>query len=299
MSKKRIAAGERAALLLAGGTKVCYRPECRQPLVVTRGNDRVTDFEIAHIRDERPPRKGSADVGWRYWPDDLTQDERNRFDNLILLCRPCHKLIDKVRPRDFSPELLHDWKRAAERTALDDLPSETLDIGVLKSALADALRARPHVELSVPALASDDGLSFASRSATLTGRTKEQPALAAFLHSEAVFSWWTIVGEAGVGKSRLALECCLAATEDWDVGFVRDTDQEVLLEWIPDRPTLLVVDYAAARAQWMGNFLISLSDRSRADWDPVRVDLCSASSRHSNSQTLNWEAGRGTPCYEA
>ena len=151
------------------------------------------------------------------------------------------------------------------------LPSETLDIDALKAAFAAALQSRPHVELTVPALASHDGLSFASRSATLTGRTDEQPALSAFLHSEVVFSWWAIVGAAGVGKSRLALEICLDVSGDWNVGFIRDTDQEALLEFVPDRPTLLVVDYAAARADWLGSLLISLTDRSTDDWDQVRV----------------------------
>ena len=69
MTKKRIAAGERAALMLAGGTRVCYRPECRRSLVVKRGNNRVADFEIVHIRDELPPLNPDADIGWRYWPD--------------------------------------------------------------------------------------------------------------------------------------------------------------------------------------------------------------------------------------
>ena len=122
----------------------------------------------------------------------------------------------------------------------------------LTAKLADALRDHLRVELSLPAVASQDGLSFASRSATLTGRTQEQSALSAFLNSEEVFSWWVLVGEAGTGKSRLALECCLGLTEDWDVGFVRHTDQEALLELVPLRPTLLVVDYAAARGRMAG-----------------------------------------------
>ena len=180
-------------------------------------------------------------------------------------------MIDRVRPRDFSPERLRGWKRNAERAALDDLPREMLDIDALTDALAEALRTRPHVELSVPALTSHDGLSFASRSVTLTGRTGEQLALSDFLHSETVFSWWAIVGEAGVGKSRLALEICLDIAADWDVGFVRETDHEALLEFVPDRPTLLVVDYAAARADWLGKLLLSMAERSTADWDPVRV----------------------------
>lgn len=269
--KKSIAAGERAALLLSSGTRVCYRPECREPLIVIRGNDRVANFEIAHIRDERPPADSTSDIGWRYWPDDLTQEDRNRFDNLMLLCPPCHKLIDRLRPGDFSPELLHEWKQAAECAVLDGLPSEALDIDTLQAELAAALQARPHVDLSIPVLNGHDGLSFASRSVALTGRTEEQSALAEFLVSEPVFCWWAIVGEAGVGKSRLALESCLDVGGDWDVGFVRETQQGALLEFVPDRPTLLVVDYAAARSDWLGRLLINLTDRSTADWAPLRV----------------------------
>lgn len=231
----------------------------------------MANFEIAHIRDELPPGDPTADIGWRYWPDDLTQEDRNRFANLVLLCPPCHKLVDRVRPRDFSPELLHEWKQAAEGAAFEVLPSETLDLETLAATLADALEARPHVELSLPSLTSDDGLSFASRSAPLTGRAREQSALLAFLSSEEVFAWWVIVGEAGVGKSRLALESCHCVAEDWDVGFVGDLDQEALLGFIPDRPTLLVVDYAAARSDWLGRLLMSLADRSTTDWDPLRV----------------------------
>ena len=271
MAKKSIVAGERAALMLAAGPGVCYRPECGRALVVTRGSNQVADFEIAHIRDELPPSNPDSDIGWRYWPDDLSQDDRNRYDNLILLCPPCHKFIDRVRPRDFSPELLHTWKRVAESAVLDEVLRDVLDLDAFASTLANALQERPHIELSVPSLDSNDGLSFASRSATLAGRSTELEALAAFLLSEEVVSWWTVVGEAGVGKSRLALECCHTVMEGWNAGFVRDAEQEAIVDFVPDRPTLLVVDYAAARAEWLGRILIGLVERSRAGWDPVRV----------------------------
>ncbi len=268
---KRPLTGERTALLLAATTRVCYRPECEEPLVAIRDGHRISNFEFAHIRDERPPRISSSNVGWRYWPDDLTQAERNRFDNLLLLCPPCHKLIDRIQPRDFSPELLHEWKRAAEGDAFDGLTTEPLDVQALATFLSNALRALPRLELSLPTLAERDGLSFASRSVSLAGRTQEGLALSEFLASETVFSWWTIIGEAGVGKSRLALECCLGLDGAWDVGFVRDADQEALLEVVPDRPTLLVVDYAAARAEWLGSLLLNLARRKEANWEPVRV----------------------------
>ena len=238
---------------------------------MVRGDHRICNFEIAHIRDELPPPDPCADVGWRFWPDDLTQEERNRSDNLILLCSPCHKLIDRISPREFSPELLHNWKMAAESDTWESLPGEPLDIGTLRSELIYALQARPHVELAVPDLASSDGLSFASRSAEFSGRAAEQAALLAFLQSEAAFSWWMIVGGAGAGKSRLALECCLDVDGDWDVGFARDSDHKALLEFVPIRPTLLVVDYAAARADWLGGLLSGLAGRCGPDWDPVRV----------------------------
>ena len=210
-------------------------------------------------------------MGWRYWPDDLTQEERNRSDNLILLCAPCHKLIDRVSPRDFSLERLHEWKRAAEGDAIDNLSGETLDVAALRAALVNALQVRPHLELTLPVLASSDGLSFASRSAEFSGRSDEKAELLAFLQSEEVFSWWEIVGDAGAGKSRLALECCLDIARDWDVGFARDADLDALLEFVPIRQTLLVVDYAAARADWLGRFLIDLADRCGTDWEMVRV----------------------------
>lgn len=271
MSKKRLSAGERTALLLAAKTTVCYRPECREPLVVKRGEHRITNFEIAHIRDERPPPNPNSDVGWRYWPEDLTREDRNKFDNLLLLCASCHKLIDRVQPRAFDPDLLYEWKQNAEGGGLEGLTSEPLDIIGLASALSDALQALPHNELSLPSLPSQDGLSFASRSASFAGRTEESRALSAFLASDLSFSWWTVVGDAGVGKSRLALECCLAAEKDWDVGFVGDAGHEALLEFVPVRPTLMVVDYAAARAEWLGRLLNSLALRASAEWQPVRV----------------------------
>lgn len=112
--KRAIPSGDKTALqLLARGD--CYNPQCTERLITSRSGRPIVNFEIAHIRDELPPADPNAAIGWRYWPEnDLTQEQRNHFTNLILLCGPCHKLIDKIAPRDYSVELLHAWKSENE-----------------------------------------------------------------------------------------------------------------------------------------------------------------------------------------
>jgi len=114
-TKKTLRSGDKAALLNAASGS-CYNPGCVEPLVVWREARPVVNFDIAHIRDELPPADPDGDRGWRYWPaEDMSQDDRNRFENLCLLCKPCHKLIDQIEPRSYSVDLLRTWKRDAER----------------------------------------------------------------------------------------------------------------------------------------------------------------------------------------
>lgn len=112
--KQNLREAEKVALRLISSAKTCYNPECDEPLLTTRGGVSIVNHDIAHIRDEQEPTDPSGDLGWRYYPDDLSQEERNTFANFIMLCRPCHKLIDKLKPRDFSVDLLHQWKSDAE-----------------------------------------------------------------------------------------------------------------------------------------------------------------------------------------
>lgn len=271
--KKSIRAGERAAVLLAADTRACYRPDCRRSLVVARGSERIADFEVAHIRDELKPASPDSDIGWRYWPDDLTQDERNRFENLILLCSPCHKLIDKVRPRDFTVAELHEWKRLAEvrLEAPTDEVGYPFDVDELRAALAAELLAQSAVELTLPSLTTIDGLSFASRVTDIVDRGAELRALRDFFDKDVPFSWWLVGGAAGAGKSRLALEACLNLSDEWAAGFVTEPQQQELLRLVPEQPTALVIDYASARAEWLGQLLLNLANNARDGWSPVRV----------------------------
>lgn len=279
MAKKTIPAGEYAELLL-GTAPACYNPACRRALMVVVGGLREKDFQVAHIRDELPPANREADIGWRYWPaDDLSQAERNQHGNLILLCTPCHKIVDKREPREYTPELLREWKRAAEGTSFASVstPSDVFDVEAVAAALAELLLAHPPLKLSLPELSAyetgGDGLSFASRSSVFAGSESELAALRAFVDSSDALSWWVVVGDAGAGKSRLALEACLELDESWARGFVDDGDQDQLVGFVPEQPTVLVVDYASARSEWLATILLDLVNRSTTRWPKVRVLL--------------------------
>lgn len=300
--KRELRAGDRAALVnAASGT--CYNPACAEPLIVWRDEKPIINFEVAHIRDERPPSDPDADVGWRYWPADVpTQDERNTFRNLLLLCSPCHKLIDRLDPRSYTVELLHQWKRSAESGsrafALDGL------LGVrghaeLVDLIVAALTAPKHLELRWPGIGvEDDLLNFASRETAHIGMDDELGELRQFLQDPAPFYWWIILGEAGVGKSRLALELCAEASSNWHTGFLTEAAQDELIGFEPADPTLVVVDYAAARGEWLGRALHDHSNRAERYRAPLRVLILERSAteswlsdalrvkRHNESQAL-------------
>lgn len=156
--KRALSSGDKYALVLAARGD-CYNPECHEPLMTERDGRPVANFVIAHVRDELPPADPASDIGWRYWPaDDMTVDQRNHFSNLLLLCAPCHKLIDKIDPRTYTVELLHEWKRTneGERGAelagtLGSVDQDTLEdlLGeVLRSSAFDAVALGQVVEIA-------------------------------------------------------------------------------------------------------------------------------------------------------
>lgn len=104
-------------LQLDAATGRCSNPDCEVALIEYRNGIPIKNFEFAHIRDERPPKKQTANgIGWRYYPaEDMSQEERNQASNILLLCPPCHKLIDKIRPKEFPVELLLNWKSSSEK----------------------------------------------------------------------------------------------------------------------------------------------------------------------------------------
>ncbi len=95
---------ERALLANSGGR--CCNPACRKNLLVEHDGRRATIAEMAHIiaRSKAGPRG----------EHDLDPDERDVYDNALLLCPNCHDEVDEF-PDTFPPDLLHKWKADRER----------------------------------------------------------------------------------------------------------------------------------------------------------------------------------------
>jgi hypothetical protein len=111
----------------------CYFPGCQVSVLRFLDDEPYIDYQIAHIRDARP--------GNRY-VEDMTDDDRRSFANLILLCKPHHELVDTRHPDRYSIEDLEGWKRSREGAAIDELAlvgpvSEDTLAGLLTQSVAD------------------------------------------------------------------------------------------------------------------------------------------------------------------
>jgi hypothetical protein len=102
---------ERALFILAQGT--CYYPGCRIPAVVFVEGIPATNVQMAHIR--------GANLGSPRYDPGMNDGERASFDNLILLCKPHHDLVDRINPGDFSAQTLQQWKADREGPGVEAL----------------------------------------------------------------------------------------------------------------------------------------------------------------------------------
>jgi hypothetical protein len=104
----------RAALaVLSQGS--CYYPGCGTPIVVLVGGQPEVNVERVRIR--------TANAHGPRYVAGMSEDAENSFDNLLLLCVPHRKMIDRDE-RAHPADLLETWKSQREtsgQSALRDL----------------------------------------------------------------------------------------------------------------------------------------------------------------------------------
>ncbi|MGA2408788.1 MAG: hypothetical protein ABSG46_00140, partial [Candidatus Binataceae bacterium] len=142
-----------------------------------------------------------------------------------------------------------------------------------------------------------DLLNPNNRAIPMVGRESELHALEAWLDGPGI-SARCLTGGAGSGKTRLALELCAAADQrKWFAGFIdhkeldRFGGQQNLSAWGWPKPTLIVVDYAAAKARILREWLVELVQHQGKDLMPLRLLLLE---RHADL-TLGWWPELTTP----
>lgn len=152
--------------------------------------------------------------------------------------------------------------------------------------------ARPHLRRAAPA-SERDLLLAESRCTDLVGREADLTALDAWRATAAPIAMRCLIGHAGSGKTRLAIELCgRAAASGWTAGFVPREDLEQFLAhpgagaWRWGGPTLLVLDPAAALAPMLRPWLEAMAQRRpRPEDGRLRLLLLE---RHAEPDTGWW-----------
>ncbi len=162
-------------------------------------------------------------------------------------------------------------------TSLDDFR------GKVRLALQNWMQRTPALRGPQPPLGfqllaptPENRLRYGARRTPFAGRAREMASLRAFLDEPAAVSWIVVSGPAGSGKSRLAQELCTDVSPQWRAGFLlMEPAFTHWLDWRPEGPTLIVVDYASERVDDIRALFNSLVQQGgdALTRTPVRVVL--------------------------
>lgn len=99
----------------------CAMLDCRKELVLdgTKNDPPAIIGIIAHIKGEKPKAA-------RYDPN-MTPEERNSYENLIIVCGDCHTKIDN-QPNTYTAEKLYQIKKEHENFILVSTKSEIVNV---------------------------------------------------------------------------------------------------------------------------------------------------------------------------
>jgi hypothetical protein len=146
--------------------------------------------------------------------------------------------------------------------SLDETNVEILRRTLSALFAASAAGSQPPLDLPVLDPNEQNRFVYGAQRIPFIGRAADLGACGDFLKNEGLFRWWLLLGSGGAGKSRLALELCLRMQDGWRTGFLPHRHGFVgWSSWQPEKPTLLVADYAGERAGDVRDLIVALAGR--------------------------------------
>jgi hypothetical protein len=95
-----------AKLLWGRAAGICSNPTCKTDLTFILENGSGFNVgEMAHVIANKPGG-----------PRGVEEGGSDGYENLLLLCPTCHRMIDKAPAGEYSIERLHEWKNAHEKS---------------------------------------------------------------------------------------------------------------------------------------------------------------------------------------
>jgi len=89
-------------------------PKCSKPLIKISGGNKVKIFEVAHIYPHSPlPHEAEL-----LKDEELLNDDVDHEDNLVALCRDCHKVFDNPRTVEGYQEMVLIKKELQRQSSL-------------------------------------------------------------------------------------------------------------------------------------------------------------------------------------
>lgn len=170
-------------------------------------------------------------------------------------------------------------KNVTDPVSSDDLASLTQSICDSLRSITQPYKPPPFVDLSVSKSIGND---FSVRALHMKNQWldyQEPEAYAKvqqFIESDETFSWWGVIANGGMGKSRLALQLVQSLDPTrWEAGSIeggeaRDTWLRGLDIWRPVKHTLIVVDYASSNSAALYDGLMKLARNASRDNNLLR-----------------------------
>ena len=126
-----------------------------------------------------------------------------------------------------------------------DLPIFLSEISMLRlrkrAGIRTVVSINPYTEIS-PVTSAFGRMHFSSGFSNFIGRADELLKIKTFVDSDSKFSWWAVVGEGGIGKSRLVLESLRRIPSNW-FGYFGKKNPDDALGFQPFTDTVIVFDY--------------------------------------------------------